>query len=235
LAQGQLLYDGKTKLIFTAEKPEQVIIEFKDNESIFDGDKKARFKDKAVLKNALNAAIFEYLNGYNIPTHFNKKLDEKRVLVKKLDMIPLKIIVRNIAAGTLCDRFQIEEGLPLKYPVIEYYLKSKKLGNLFISESHAYAFNYATPEEMKHIARLASKVNAVLKSYLERRKIKLIDYQLEFGRYQKLVLLGDEITPDTSRLWDIEAENKINKKRFNFTNSKAQAAYQELYNRLLNK
>ena len=138
--------DGKTKCIYNTDIDEQVIIEFKDADSKFDGEKKAKFKNKAILKNTISNVLFEFLEGYNIPTHFNRKINETQMLAKKLRMIPIYVIIRNVAAGTLCERFKLEKGTILKYPVIEYYLKDEKLNYPMILESHAYAFEYAAPE-----------------------------------------------------------------------------------------
>lgn len=223
--------DGKTKCIYTTDVDEQVIIEFKDADGKFDGEKKVKFKNKAVLKNTISHTLFEFLESYNIPTHYNRKINETQMLVKKLRMIPIYVIIRNVAAGTLIDRFNIDKGTVLKYPVIEYYLKDEKLDNPMILESHAYAFEYATPEEMKFISRMTSKINAVLKSFLERRNIKLIDYKLEFGRYKNTLCLADEITPDTCRLWDI-SDGSLDEKYFNLENNKAEKSYQEICDRI---
>lgn len=223
--------NGKTKCIYNTDVDEQVIIEFKDADSKFDGERKAKFKKKAVLKNTISNALFEFLEGYNIPTHFKRKLNDTQMLVKKLRMIPMFVVIRNVAAGTLSERFKIEKGTILKYPIIEYYLKDEKLDNPMILDSHAYAFEYATPEEMKFISRMTSKINAVLKSFLERREIKLVDYKLEFGRYKNILYLADEITPDTCRMWDISNGN-LDDKYFNLENNKAAKSYQEICDRI---
>ena len=232
MAERPVHIDGKTKRIYQADNEDQVIIEFKDAESDFDGEKKAKFKNKGALRNTISNIIFEYLEGYNIPTHFASVVSEIEMKARKLSMIPITVVVRNVAAGSLSERFKIEKGVQLKYPVLEYYLKDEKLDNPLILESHAYAFDYASPEEMKHISRLASKVNAVLKSFLERRRIKLVDYKLEFGRYKNIIMLGDEITPDTCRLWDIE-NGSIKDNYFLFDNSKAASSYQEIHDRIV--
>jgi len=235
LQDTQLLYDGCTKRVLNAEKENYVILEFKDSETKYDHEKKAGFKDKGAARLALNRAIFDYLESYNIPTHCDSVLNDKCMQVKKLDMLPLKVVIRNIAAGSLCKRFQLKAGTQLKYPVLEYYLKDEELGNPLISESHAYAFGYSTPEEMKHISRLSSKVNAVLKAFMERRKLKLVDYQLEFGRLQNQIYLGDEITPDNARLWHIDENGKVKQNHFSFANSEAKKSYQEILVRLNGK
>lgn len=233
MAEKVVLQDGKTKRIYETNKADQVILEFKDAESEFDGELKAKFKNKSVLKNNISEAIYEYLQGYNIPTHYKKRISEREMQVSKLEMIPIIVLVRNVAAGSLSKRFKVPKGNLLKYPVIEYYLKVNKLNNPMILESHAYAFEYATPDEMKHISRLALKVNAVMKAFFERRKLKLVDYQLEFGRTSKQILLGDEITPDTCRIWNIEDDDSLTQNHFSFENGRAQAAYKEIYERLI--
>ena len=236
MAEKKLLLKGKTKLFYLSDRDDHLIMKFNDETTSFDGEVKSKFKDKSAYKSDICEAIFEYLHSYNIPTHFYKKRAGNELQVKKLEMIPIEIIIRNIAAGSLCKRFKVKEGLLLKFPIIEYYLKSDKDKPLLIHESHAYAFDYATPEEMKHISRLALKINAVLKSFFERRNLKLVDYQLEFGRQQNQIYLGDEITPDTARIWPVDEENgKHSTKRYRFENGAAKASYKEIHDRLVRK
>ena len=235
LAGRKLLHQGTTKKLFETDSEEEIILQFSDKEFEFDGERKAGFKGKGKLRSLMTSLIYEYLGSYNIPTHFIKKGDDAEIRVKKLKMIPLRVVVRNFAAGSLSDRFQLEEGTELKYPVIEYYLKDRKLNYPMISESHAYAFGYASPEEMKYIVRLASKINAVLKSYFDRRKMKLIDYQLEFGRYKNQLMLADEITADTCRLWQVKPDGSLDQNYFRYEGKKAKSSYEEIYNRLVGK
>lgn len=232
MAEKILLNEGNSKFIHSIDDEDQVIIEFKDDESFFDGERKAKFKKKGILRNTISEVIYEYLHGYNIPTHFIEKISDSEMIVKKLEMIPISIHIRNIAAGSLCDRFNIDSGTVLNYPVIEYYLKDHDLKNPLILESHAYAFGYATPEEMKHISRLALKVNAVLKSFFDRRNLKLVDYCLEFGRTKRHIYLGDEISPDNARLWNVN-DDVVDSHYFNFDNGKAKKSYTEIYHRLV--
>ncbi|MEJ2055551.1 MAG: phosphoribosylaminoimidazolesuccinocarboxamide synthase [Calditrichaceae bacterium] len=223
--------EGTTKSVYNTQSENQIILEFKDSDTKFDGEKKAKFKNKGVLKNTISHILFEYLEGYNIPTHYKEKINDRQMLVKKLKMLPIYVIIRNVAAGSLCERFKIKKGSALKYPVIEYYLKDEKLNNPMILDSHAYAFEYATPEEMKFISRISSKINAVLKSFLERRKIKLVDYKLEFGRFKNTLYLADEITPDTCRLWDV-SNGEPDDKYFNLENNNAEKSYIEICERI---
>ena len=232
MADRQLIFDGHTKKVISAENEDFVILEFKDSETVFETEKKAKFKNKGALRVTITTAIFEYLDSYNIPTHLDAVISESQMRVKKLDMLPISVHIRNLAAGNICERFKLEPGTPLKYPVLEYYLKDENLGNPFISKSHAYAFGYATPEEMKHISRLSSKVNAVLKAFMERRQLKLVDYRLEFGRRRGQIVLGDEISPDNARLWHVDDEGKLTQNHFHFENSKAEKSYHEIVERL---
>ncbi|MGD9489299.1 MAG: phosphoribosylaminoimidazolesuccinocarboxamide synthase [Calditrichaceae bacterium] len=233
LADKKLLYEGKAKKVYATDKEDQVIQEFKDDATAFDGGKKGKIKNKGVLNNAISSKLFEFLESYNIPTHFIEKISDKEMLVKKLDIIPVEVVIRNVAAGSLCKRYGVEEGKVLKYPLIEYFLKNDDMHDPLISESFAYALDYATPDEMKHIARLAAKINAVLKAHFERRQLKLIDFKMEFGRYQNQVILGDEISPDTCRFWDMQSNEKLDKDRFRFDMGKVEEAYQEIYNRVI--
>ncbi len=235
MADRQIIYDGRTKKVLEADNDDFVVLEFKDSEARFENEKRAKFKEKGAMRLALSKAIFEYLNSYNIPTHWDSALSKTEARVRKLDMLPISVHIRNIAAGTICERFNLEPGTVLKYPVLEYYLKNAELGHPMISESHAYAFGYATPEEMKHISRLSSKVNAVLKAYMDRRKLKLVDYRLEFGRSKGQIVLGDEISPDNVRLWAVDASGAFKQKHFDFENSKASKSYKEIIALLVGK
>lgn len=231
MADKKIMLEGTTKRIYAADKKDQIIIQFKDAETLYDGEKKSRFKNKGILKNNIAVHLFEYLCGYNIPNHFIARENDNGMRVKKLNMIPITVMVRNISAGTLVRRFRVEKGIVLKYPILEYYLRDEKLNNPMVLESHAYAFGYATPEEMKHISRLSSKVNAVLKSYLERRNLKLVDFKLEFGRTQNQIYVSDEITPDTARLWDI-SNGKV-EEGFSIQGKAAEKSYNEIYQRII--
>ena len=235
MTERALIYNGSTKKIYRDEKDSQIVLEFKDAQTVFDGEKRAKFKNKGLLQKEICRTIFEFLSGYNIPNHYIGDASDAGLWVKKLEMIPIYVTIRNIAAGSFSKRFNLTPGSELKYPVIEYYLKDGEQKDMFIAESHAYAFGITTPEEMKHIARLASKVNAVLKSFMDRRSIKLVDYTLEFGRKGNQIFLADEITPDTARLWQISADRRLDPNYFRFGNSKAAEAYHEIHNRILGK
>ncbi len=230
-----LFHEGKCKKLYKTDNDREIILEFTDNEAEFDGEKRLSFEDKGHLKNKISRTLFEYLDGYNIPTHFQEQAAPKALEVRKLEMIPILVHVRNLAAGNLCKKFKIKQGQPLKYPVIEYYLKDNRLKDPMILESHAYAFGYADPEEMKHIARMASKINAVLKSFMERRQLVLVDFQLQFGRYQNQVMLGDEITPDTCRIWKMEENNGNKPQILDYSNHNGRELYHEIFERIAGK
>ncbi len=231
----ELINEGKAKRLYQIDKPDLLIQEFKDDATAFNGKKRGKIKDKGALNNEISSFLFEYLEGYHIPTHFVKKLSDSEMLVKKLEVIPLEVVVRNIAAGSLCKRYGVKEGLELQYPIIEHYLKSDQLGDPPLNEYHIYAFCLALPEELKTVNRMASKVNAVLKSFFERRGIKLVDFKLEFGRHKGQILLGDEISPDTCRFWDTQTDKKLDKDRFRQDLGDSREAYVEIRDRVCKK
>lgn len=234
MAEKKLLYEGELKRVFTTDKEDQVLQEFKDDAVAPGGGKKSKVKNKGMMNNAISAALFEYLEGFNIPTYFVEKAGEREMLVRKLDPIPVEVVVRNVAAGPFCERYDLEEGKELKYPMVDYFLKDASLDDPLISESYAYALEYATPEEIRHVSRLAFKINAVLKDYFERRHICLVDFKLEFGRMQNQVYLAEEILPESASLWDIQnGMEKVNKERFRTDINRPEETYKELYNRIL--
>ncbi len=231
----ELLHEGKAKKVWSTEDQDMIIQEFKDDATAFDGKKKGKINNKGVINNDISAHLFKYLENYYVPTHFIKKLNERQMLCKKLDIIPIEVVMRNVAAGSLCKRYNIEEGKVLETPVMELYLKDDDLGDPLMNEYHAYAFNLATPEEIRTIVRLSTKINAVLKSFFERRGLKLVDFKLEFGRHKKQILLGDEISPDTCRFWDIDSNEKMDKDRFRFDMGKVEEAYEEVRKRIFSE
>ncbi len=229
----ELLYEGKAKKIFATDNPDLLIQEFKDDATAFNGKKKGTIKDKGVVNNKISAFIFEFLESYHVPTHFEKVLSDREMIVKKLDIIPVEVVMRNIATGSLVKRYALEEGKELDYPILEFYLKNDDLNDPMINEHHAIAFGLATTDEMETISRYATKINAILKSFFIRRKIRLIDFKLEFGRFKDRILLGDEISPDTCRFWDLETGEKLDKDRFRQDLGGVEEAYQEMLNRIL--
>ena len=228
----ELLYEGKAKKLYLTDNPDQLIQEFKDDATAFDGKKKGKIKGKGAINCQISSFLFKYLDSYHVPNHFIEKISDNEMLVKRVEIIPIEVVMRNIASGSLTKRFGIKEGKVLEYPILEHYLKDDKRHDPFINEHHAYAFNYATPDEMKTIERISSKVNAILKSFFQRRGIKLVDFKLEFGRFKGKILLADEISPDTCRFWDAETNKKLDKDRFRQDLGEIEEAYQEILNRV---
>ena len=229
---GQLLYEGKAKQIFAAARPDEVLIYYKDDATAFNGEKKGVINSKGLLNNAIAALFFEVLEKEGIPTHFIKKVDDRTMLVKKLDIILIEVVVRNIAAGSLANRLGWEEGRELPIPVVEFYYKDDALGDPLINRYHAEVLGLATPAEMDQLEEMALKINTILSGYLQARNTILVDFKLEFGRHQEKILLGDEISPDTCRFWDAATKEKLDKDRFRRDLGRVEEAYQEMYNRL---
>jgi phosphoribosylaminoimidazole-succinocarboxamide synthase len=233
LKKAKLIYEGKAKKLYETDDPDRLIIEFKDEAASLDGRKKGVFKDKGIVNNKMSEYIFKYLESYHIPTHFEQTISDREMVVKRLEMIPIEVIVRNIATGSLCTKYGCKEGEDLRYPIIELYLKNDELNDPMMNEYHAAAFGLATPEEMQTIERYATKINALLKSFFIRRKVRLVDFKLEFGRFHGELMLGDEISPDTCRFWDLETGEELDKDRFRKDLGKVEEAYKEMLRRVL--
>lgn len=233
LDKKDLLYEGKAKILYLTEDPNMLVQVFKDDLSAFNGTKRGKFEGKGEVCNAISTYMFEYLENYHVPTHFVKKVNATEMVVKRLEMIPIEIVVRNVATATLAKTYNLEEGKVLKYPIIEYFLKDDRLGDPMINEHHAFAMGYATPEEMKMISRIASKVNAIFKSFFDRRGLVLVDFKLEFGKHDKSLLIGDEISPDTCRIWDKKTNKKMDKDRFRYDMGGVDKVYRELLERII--
>ncbi len=226
------LYEGKAKKIFRTDDPDLMIVEFKDVATAFDGLKKESLENKGILNNKISSLFFERLNEEKIPTHYVKTLNEREMLVKSLDIIPVEIIVRNIVAGSLSKRMGLEEGTPLKRTVLEHNLKNDELHDPMLNRYHIYALDLASPEEMDTAEELALKINDLLRPYLLEKNMILVDFKLEFGRHKGEILLGDEVTPDTCRFWDAESGEKLDKDRFRREMGKVTEAYQEVLRRM---
>lgn len=233
LQKKDLLYEGKAKKVFLTTDNTKLIQEFKDDATAFDGTKKGSIANKGSINNAISAYLFEYLENYHIPTHFIEVISPNEMVVKRLEIIPVEVVLRNVAAGSLCRRYQIPEGMVMEYPILEFYLKNDELHDPMINEYHAFAFGHATPDDMKAIKRIASKVNAILKSFFDRRNLILVDFKLEFGKREGDIFLADEISPDTCRIWDKKTHKKLDKDRFRFDMGGVEKAYIELRDRLI--
>lgn len=228
----ELLYEGKAKKIYRTEDPDLLLVEFKDVATAFDGLKKETLESKGILNNRISAIFFEFLEKKGIPTHYVKILSEREMLVKNLEIIPVEVIVRNIVAGSLSKRIGLEEGTILKSAVLEFNLKNDELHDPMLNHYHIYALDLAAPEEMARIEELAFEINSLLKDYLQRKNIILVDFKLEFGRHKGEILLGDEISPDTCRFWDAVSHEKMDKDRFRRDLGGVTEAYREVLRRL---
>jgi len=233
LKKSKLIYEGKAKKLYETDDPDRLIIEFTDEAASLDGKKKGVIRDKGIVNNKMSEYIFKFLESYHIPTHFEETISDREMVVKRLEMIPIEVIVRNVATGSLCTKYGCKDGEDLRYPIIEFYLKNDELHDPMMNEYHAAAFGLATPEEMKSIVRYATKVNALLKSFFIRRKVRLVDFKLEFGRFHGELMLGDEISPDTCRFWDLDTGEELDKDRFRLDMGKVEEAYQEMLRRVL--
>lgn len=229
------MYEGKAKQVFATENPDELLVYFKDDATAFNGEKKGTIGNKGVLNNKISTFFFELLGAKGIPHHFIKMLSDREMLVKKLDILPVEVVVRNIAAGSLAKRIGWEEGRKLPSTVVELYYKDDALGDPLINDYHIKALGLATPEQVETVEKYALKINEILSAFLKDKKIELIDFKLEFGVHKGEVLLGDEISPDTCRFWDSETNQKLDKDRFRRDLGNVEEAYQEVWRRLTGK
>lgn len=229
------LYEGKAKIIYTTENPDLVWVEYKDSATAFNGLKKGTIEDKGIYNAKISTVLFEYLENLGIPTHQHSVINDRELVVKKLEIIPVEVVARNKVAGSLAQRIGQPEGTTLAKPVLEFYYKDDELGDPMVNEYHIESMNWATKEEMSIIKDLATKVNAALTKYFAERGIDLVDFKLEFGRHQGQVILGDEISPDTCRFWDKETGDKLDKDRFRRDLGNVEGAYQEILKRVTDK
>ena len=224
------VYEGKAKILYKTADPDLLIQYFKDDASAFDGKKKGTIVDKGVMNNHMSSRIFEYLEENGVKTHFVKTLNDREMLVKSLEIIPIEVVLRNVAAGSLCKRLGIEEGRVFEeQPILEFFYKSDPLGDPMINECHVDVFGWATKEEVEILKSEGLKINKLMVEFFKQRKIRLVDFKLEFGRHKGEVLLGDEISPDGCRLWNWETNEKMDKDRFRFNLGSVEEKYQEVY------
>lgn len=228
----QMLYEGKAKQVFKMENPDLYRIHYKDDATAFNGEKKGTIHDKGVLNNKITSFFFTMLNEAGIPTHFVERIDDRDQIVKALDIVPLEVIVRNIAAGSMAKRFGLEEGTPLQHPILEFCYKNDDLGDPFANESQITALGWATQDQLTAIKDITMKVNDILKDFLATKKVKLVDFKLEFGSHKGQMLLGDEISPDTCRFWDADTNEKLDKDRFRRDLGNVEEVYHEMLFRL---
>lgn len=230
----EMLYEGKAKKIYATDNDDEVIVYYKDDATAFNGEKKGQIEDKGELNNSITSMIFEILNEKGIKTHFIKKLNEREQLCKKVEIVPLEVIVRNVAAGSMAKRLGLKEGYELKTTVFELSYKDDSLGDPLINDYHAVGIGATTFEELEKIYEITAKINEILKEVFIKENIRLIDFKLEFGRYNGEILLADEISPDTCRFWDATTGEKLDKDRFRRDLGNVKDAYVEILNRIGN-
>ncbi|TBW47581.1 phosphoribosylaminoimidazolesuccinocarboxamide synthase [Marinobacter halodurans] len=228
----EALYSGKAKSVYRTDDPDRFVLLFRDDTSAFDGEKKEQLARKGMVNNRFNAFIMEKLEAAGIPTHFEKVLSPVESLVKKLDMFPVECVVRNYAAGSLCRRLGVEEGQALQPPTFELFLKNDELHDPMINESLAETFGWAGADDLAQMKALTYKVNEVLKKLFDDAGMLLVDYKLEFGRFNGQIVLGDEFSPDGCRIWDKETRKKMDKDRFRQGLGEVIEAYEEVGRRL---
>lgn len=228
----EMLYEGKAKKIFATDKPDEVIIYYKDDATALNGLKKGTIENKGIINNKLTEFFFKLLEENGIKTHLVKRLSDRELLCKKVKIIPVEVVTRNIAAGGLAKKLGLEEGSELPTTIIELYYKSDELDDPMINYYHIKALGLATDEQVQTMESMALKINDILSKYLLTKNIKLIDFKLEFGIYNGEVILADEITPDTSRLWDTQTNSKLDKDRFRRDMGDVEGAYNEVLLRL---
>lgn len=227
-----MLYEGKAKKVYLTDVEDVYIVDYKDDATAFNGLKKGTIIGKGVVNNKMSNHMFRLLEKQGVPTHYVEELSDRETAVKKVKIVPLEVIVRNVSAGSFAKRLGIEEGRKLLVPTLEFSYKDDALGDPFINDYYALALGLATKEEIDRITELAFKVNEVLCKYFLECNIELIDFKLEFGRYHGQIILADEISPDTCRLWDVTTHDKLDKDRFRRDLGKVEDAYQEVFRRL---
>ena len=229
------IYEGKAKKVFKTSDENLYIVEYKDDATAFNGVKKGTIMGKGVINNKMSNIMFKLLEQNGIKTHFVEELSDRETLVKAVKIVPLEIIIRNVAAGSFSKRYGVEEGTNLKNPTLEFSLKDDALNDPLINNSHITALGVATEQELKNISDMAYKINDVMKKFFAGIGIKLIDFKIEAGRFQNEIILADEISPDTCRFWDAETNKKLDKDRFRRDLGNVEEAYQEIFSRITNK
>lgn len=227
------VYEGKAKKVYSTEDPNLYIVSYKDDATAFNGLKKGTIVGKGVINNRMSNYLMQLLEKRGVPTHFVQELSDRDTLVKKVSIVPLEVIVRNVSAGSFAKRYGVEEGIVFQEPTIEFSYKSDALGDPLINEYHALALGLATKEEIGEIKRMAFQINDVLKEYFKNLGVDLIDFKLEFGRLPDgKIVLADEISPDTCRFWDSKTKEKLDKDRFRRDLGGVEGAYQEMMRRI---
>ncbi|MGH7389343.1 MAG: phosphoribosylaminoimidazolesuccinocarboxamide synthase [Candidatus Rokuibacteriota bacterium] len=233
MEQREKLYEGKAKIVYATSRRDLIIQYFKDDATAFNALKRGTIVGKGVVNNRMSATLFQALERAGVPTHYVGTLSEREMLCRRLDIVKIETIVRNVVAGSLAKRTGLGEGTPVEPPIVELYYKSDALGDPMINDEHVRMLRLATPKELAWIKRMALRVNGVLQPLLRRRRLLLVDFKLEFGRAGGRMYLGDEISPDTCRLWDARTRAKLDKDRFRQDLGGVEDAYQEVYRRVV--
>ncbi len=226
------LYEGKAKKVFKTDAEDMYIVDYKDDATAFNGEKKGSIVGKGVVNNTMTNIIFQKLEEKGVPTHFVEQLSERETLVKAVEIVPLEVIMRNVSAGSFAKRYGVDEGIPFKKAVLEFSYKNDDLGDPLINDDHILALELTTEERLETIKKYAKIVNQTLKEYFLEKGLKLIDFKIEFGIYKGQIILADEISPDTCRLWDVKTNEKMDKDRFRRDLGNVEQTYQEVLERL---
>lgn len=233
MSKKELLYEGKAKKVYETENPEELIVSYKDDATAFNGLKKGTIEGKGVINNKMSNMLMQYLEKQGIPTHYVEELNDRETVVKKVSIVPLEVIIRNISAGSFAKKYGVEEGIVFHMPTIEFSYKNDELGDPLINDYHAQVLKLATPEEIDKIKEYAFGVNKHLKAFWAECGVTLVDFKLEFGKTSDgTIVLADEISPDTCRLWDTETGEKLDKDRFRRDLGGVEDAYSEVMKRL---
>jgi phosphoribosylaminoimidazole-succinocarboxamide synthase len=232
-ALGGKLYEGKAKIVYATDRPDRIVQFFKDDATAFNALKRGTIAGKGIVNNRVSATLFALLERRGVRTHYLATLSEREMLCRRLEIIRIEVIVRNVIAGSLAKRTGLPEGVKIREPVLELYYKSDALGDPMINDDHVRVLELATAGELARIRREAFRVNAILRAHLARRGLTLVDFKLEFGRAGRRLLLGDEISPDTCRLWDAKTGERLDKDRFRRDLGGVEEAYQEVHRRLV--
>lgn len=227
-----MLYEGKAKKVYRTDDEDVLIVDYKDDATAFNGQKKGTIVGKGAINNRMTNHIFKLIEKEGVPTHLIEELSDRETAVKRVEIVPLEVIVRNVAAGSFSKRMGVEEGRKLLCPILEFSYKDDDLGDPFINDYYALALGLATQEEIDTITKYTKKVNEVMLKYFDSLGIDLIDFKIEFGRYKGQIILADEVSPDTCRLWDKETHEKLDKDRFRRDMGNVEDAYKEVFKRL---
>ena len=232
MTKGDLLYEGKAKKIFLTEKDDEVIQYFKDDATAFNAQKRGTILEKGVVNNKISSKLFPYLAEAGIPSHFIQQLNDREMLTRRVKIIPVEVVVRNRATGSIVKRLGLEEGLVIDPPLIEFFYKDDSLGDPLITEDHIRLLKLATPSQIEELRRQALKINEALQPFFQKRGMLLVDFKLEFGLWNGQIILADEISPDTCRFWDVQTGERMDKDRFRKDLGRIEETYQEVLKRV---